>query len=266
MTTRARHLVSLLLAISLVALAACTATTPTTAGTSATTGAKEATTGDIGSTRLVAIITAIGALGTAAFALVDATKAFWGGVSNFGLPGLLDTAARFSAALDRALGTNKGKAEWRRVVRSHWINGRPRDEQKAIVKSLIRLGLDPDTAGALAKAGHVAPDALKAAAEKLHKGGVLTEIDLNVLGRLDASVDAQLDAAFDRADQLYRNVSRVFAGVFSIGLAYLATWALGLDRWALALVVGLLAVPLAPIAKDLASSLQAAAAAMRAAK
>ena len=62
------------------------------------------------------------------------------------------------------------------------------------------------------------------------------------------------------------DVSRVFAGVFSIGLAYLATWALGLDRWALALVVGLLAVPLAPIAKDLASSLQAAAAAMRAAK
>jgi len=58
----------------------------------------------------------------------------------------------------------------------------------------------------------------------------------------------------------------VFAGIFSIGLAYLAMWALNWDRWALALVVGLLAVPLAPIAKDLASSLQAAAAAMRAAK
>ena len=38
------------------------------------------------------------------------------------------------------------------------------------------------------------------------------EIDLNVLGRLDASADAQLNAAFDRADQLYRHVSRVFAG------------------------------------------------------
>jgi len=266
MTTRARHLVSLLLAISLFALSACTATTPTTGGTGATTSLKEAATGDIRITRLVSIITAIGALGTAAFGLVDATKAFWGGVSNFGLPGLIGTAARFSAALDRALGTTKGKAEWRRVVRSHWINGRPRDEQKAIVKSLIRLGLDPATAGALAKAGHVEPESLKAAAEKLQKGGVLTETDLNVLGRLDASVEAQLDAAFDRADQLYRNVSRVFAGVFSIGLAYLAAWALEWQGGALALVVGLLAVPLAPIAKDLASSLQAAAAAMRAAK
>ena len=43
---------------------------------------------DIGITRLVAIITAIGALGMAAFSLVDATKAFGGGVSNVGLPGL----------------------------------------------------------------------------------------------------------------------------------------------------------------------------------
>jgi hypothetical protein len=63
-------------------------------------------------------------------------------------------------------------------------------------------------------------------------------------------------------------VSRAFAAVFAIGLTLLATWALewGQDRWALAFVVGLLAVPFAPIAKDLASSLQAAAAAMRAAK
>ena len=58
----------------------------------------------------------------------------------------------------------------------------------------------------------------------------------------------------------------LIAGVFSIVLAFLATYALGWDRWALALLIGLLAVPLAPIAKDLASSLQAAAAAMRAAK
>ena len=108
--------------------------------------------------------------------------------------------------------------------------------------------------------------ALVAVAEKLEVGTALTEVDLNVLGRLDASVEAQLDAAFDRADQLYRNVSRVFAAVFSIGLAFLATWALGWDRWASALLIGLLVVPLAPIAKDLASSLQAAAAAMRAAK
>jgi hypothetical protein len=265
MSARPRLLVWLLLATFLFAFSASAMAQSTTGGLGASAAGKEGAPDDSRVTRLVAIITAIGALGTAAFGLVDATKAFWGGVSNVGLPGINRVVSRFSAALDRALGKDeKGKAEWRRIVRSHWINGRPRDEQKAILKSLIRLGLAPETAEALASAGHVAPDALRAVATKLQQGAPLADSDLNVLGRLDASVEAQLDAAFDRADQLYRNVSRVCAGVFSIGLAHLATWALGWDRWALALVVGLLAVPFAPIAKDLASSLQAAAAAMRA--
>lgn len=262
MARRVRLLVPLFLVASLFALSARAAADATTAKTDSPPAAA-----DISITRLVGIIAAIGALGMAAFSLVDATKAFGGGVSNFGLPGLNRVVGRFSGALDRALGKDeKNQPEWRRVVRAHWINGRPRDEQKAIVKSLIRLGLARDTAPALAEAGKVKPDALAAVAAKLEAGTTLTEIDLNVLGRLDASVEAQLNAAFDRADQLYRNVSRVFAGVFSIVLAFLATYALGWDRWALALVIGLLAVPLAPIAKDLASSLQAAAAAMKAAK
>lgn len=268
MAKRVGCLVSLFLVTSLFVFPVCVAAESTTEGTG-TSAVEKAISENISVTRLVAIITAIGALGTAAFGLVDATKAFGGGVSNFGLPGLNRTVGRFSGALDRALGKDeKGKAEWRRVVRSHWINGRSRDEQKAIVKSLIRLGLASETAPALAKAGHVKADALAAVAVKLEQGSALIETDLNVLGRFDASIDAQLDAAFNRADQLYRNVSRVFAGVFSIGLTFLATWALGWgrDTWALALVIGLLAVPLAPIAKDLASSLQAAAAAMRAAK
>src|SRR5262249_5231371 len=144
MTTSTRYLVLPFLVTFLLASAS-------GVGAQSTTGATpkaEDAIADIGITRLVAIITAIGALGTAAFGLVDATKAFWGGVSNFGLPGILRTAARFSAALDHALGPpSRGRAEWRRVVSSHWINGRPRDEQKAIVKSLIRLGLTSDTAG-----------------------------------------------------------------------------------------------------------------------
>ncbi len=196
MAKRVRLLVPLFLVTPLFAFPAWAATEPAP--------------DDIGITRLVAIITAIGALGMAAFSLVDATKAFGGGVSNFGLPNLNRVVSRFSDALDRALGKDEnGKAEWRRVVRSHWINGRPRAEQKAIVKSLIRLGLAPLTAPALAKAGQVNAGALGAVAEKLEAGTALTEVDLNVLGRLDASVEAQLDAAFDRADQLYRNVSRV---------------------------------------------------------
>ncbi len=209
---------------------------------------------------LGALFLAIGALGTAACGLVDATKAFGGGVSNCGLRGLQRTAGRFAAALDVAL----GKDEWRRVVRSHWINGRPRGEQKAIVKSLIRLGLNPDNAKALAGPAHVDPKALEAAATKLWAAQPLEAPDLEALGRLDASVEAQLDAAFDLADQSYRNVSRVLAGVFSVALALLAAPLVkeGNVQWAF--LVGLLAVPLAPIAKDLASSLQAAAAALRA--
>src|SRR5215475_13433260 len=122
MTTSTRYLVLPFLVTFLLASAS-------GVGAQSTTGATpkaEDAIGDIGITRLVAIITAIGALGTAAFGLVDATKAFWGGVSNFGLPGLYRTVSRFAAALDRALGRDdKSGPEWRRVVRYHWINGRP---------------------------------------------------------------------------------------------------------------------------------------------
>jgi len=214
-------------------------------------------------TYVVSAITAIGALGTAAFGLVDATKAIpGGGVSEIGFSYVRRVLDRFAAALDQAV----GKTEWRAVVHAHWINGRPKDEQKAIVKSLIRLGLTPETAPALADAGHVDRDKLTAVAKKLRDGEPLVEADLNVLGRLDASVEALLDAAFDRADQRYRNVARVLAGVFSVALAVFATKAMQWDNTKLAVIAGLLAVPLAPVAKDLASSLQAAAQAVKAVK
>lgn len=224
-------------------------------------------------TTLIAAVTAIGALGTAAFALVDATKAFRGGMSLIGLGDIRTAAQRFAVALDAALAPNA----WKDVVRDHWINGRPRGEQKAILKALVRLGIRPDTDLAeLAKAGHVDAEALRAVASKLHVGATLEAADVAVLGRLDVSVDAYLDAAFDRADQKYRNVSRLVAGVVSVGLALLAAWATTPDGtessppprppYAVAVLAGLLAVPFAPIAKDLASSIQAAAQAVKATK
>jgi hypothetical protein len=260
MSKRVWALVPVVLVVSLWAVL-CRAAEEPTATTTAVLGL-----GDVRITQLVAVITAIGALGTAAFSLVDALKAFWGGVSNVGICGLRRVVGRYGAALEAALGNSEdGKPEWRRVVRAHWINGRPREEQKAIVKSLIRLGLSKQTAASLGAASHVSPERLADVAGKLERGDELTTTDLNVLGRLDASVEAQLDAAFDRAEQLYRNVAQACAAVVAIALAFLAAHVFDQSCWT-ALIVGLLAVPLAPMAKDLASSLQAAAAAMRAAK
>jgi hypothetical protein len=213
-------------------------------------------------TTLIAAVTAIGALGAAAFALVDATKAFGGGMSLVGLGDIQSAARRFAPALDAAL----EPGAWQEVVRDHWINGRPRGEQKAIVKALVRLGLNPDTAPQIAAAAHVDPVALRAIATKLQNGEALAESDIQVLGRLDVSVDAYLDAAFDRADQKYRNRSRVLAGAISVALALFAAKATGGENPGVAVLAGLLAVPFAPIAKDLASSLQAAAQAVKTTK
>jgi hypothetical protein len=223
---------------------------------------------DLGVTQLIALISAIGALGTAAFSLVDATKVAGGGLSRVGLGDLKRAARPYHVALEEALGKDdEGKPAWEQVLSAHWMNGRPRDEQKAILKGLIRLGLSPKSAGALADPAHVDRAQLTVAAQKLERGDELETADINVLGRLDASVDAQLDAAFDRADQRYRNWSRVVAGFVAVGLSLLAAWALEeFDQWPVALLVGLLAVPFAPIAKDLVSSLQAAAATLRATK
>ncbi|MDB5704547.1 MAG: hypothetical protein JWN66_1663 [Sphingomonas bacterium] len=85
---------------------------------------------------------------------------------------------------------------------------------------------------------------------------------------MNAVVDATLDAAFERADQLYKNWSRVCAGLIAL-LAALAVWYMsGASRanFGTAFLIGLLAVPLAPIAKDITSALSTAAQAFKAAR
>lgn len=221
---------------------------------------------------LAALIVAVGALGTASFALVDATKAAWGGVSQIGYGHLLRAFNPFSAALDAALGNDpNGRPAWRGVLRAHWINGRARADQKAIVRSLIHLGLTEDSARRIAPAGHVDPEVLAGAVAAMRAGAELSHEQADVLGRLDVAIDAQMDAAFDMADQQYRNFSRVAAGVVSVVLSFVAfsvipTKVIPGVTWPAALLVGLLAVPFAPIAKDLTSTLQAAATAVKAVK
>ena len=212
-----------------------------------------------------------GGLGTAAYGIIDVSKSFWGGVSRVGYGHIARTLAPFAPALDLAA----GKERWRDMLFSHWLNGRPTDEQKALAKSLVRLGLSPETAPQMAGAGHVAADRLTDVAGKLAKGGDLDEEDMNILGRFDASLDFELDSAFERADQQYRATAKGLAALVAVVLAVAVTFflpdvprdAYGFatgDTIPLAFLIGILAVPLAPVAKDLASGLSAAVKAVQA--
>ena len=209
---------------------------------------------------VIAVIAATGGLGLAAMSLVDAFKALpGGGVSRIGFHHILDVLTLFDQVLERAVG-----AKWRTVILSHWINGRPRTDQIGAIRSLLRLGLNPDTAAQLAPIGNVDPKALSDAAGKLVKGAAMTQEDLNLIGRVEAAVEVRLDAAFDLAEQAYRNLSRVLAGVIAVVLAVVASALIeNSPGWAAGALIGLLAVPIAPIAKDLVSALTAAASAVK---
>jgi hypothetical protein len=211
-------------------------------------------------------IIAVGALGTAAYGLVDATKAFRGGISNRGFSFIETALTPFGDALDEALGRNPG-CEWQKVMKSHWVSGRAKDEQKAIAVSLIQLGLTATNAPAIATAAQVSPEELGKIVVALEKGQELTAEQLNVLGRFKATIEARIDAAYDRAEEVYRNSARFAAGMVSVLLAVAATYIFypdGADprHYQIAILIGLVAVPLAPIAKDLASALSTAAAAL----
>lgn len=214
---------------------------------------------------LGAALAGLSALSTASFGLLDATKWFGGGVSNLGAPALRRALTAFEDPLAAALGPD----EWWPVVRASWLNGVAKDEQKAKAIALIKLGLSPRTAPMIAAASHVDPEALTAVARKLQDGEGLTDADLNVVGRMNATVEALMDAAFERSDQQYRNGCRFWAGVAAVGLAIAAWWLWPSDKgptfWQ-ALIVGLLAVPVAPLAKDLTSGLSAAVGALKAAR
>lgn len=219
---------------------------------------------------VIAVIAATGGLGLAAMSLVDAFKAVpGGGVSRIGFRHIRDVAVLFDKVLERAVG-----AQWEAVILSHWINGRARSDQIGIVRSLLRLGLNPDTSDQLAAIGNVDPKALSSAAGKLLKGAAMTEAEVNLIGRVEAAVEARLDAAFDLAEQAYRNQARILAGVIAVVLAVVASLLMearpaisGLEwldtRLLIGVLVGLLAVPIAPIAKDLVSALTAAASAAK---
>ena len=220
---------------------------------------------DIGS-----YIAATAALGTAAFAIVDGSKAFRGGVSNRGFAGITATVrslipaatARSAPPLANILAT----------LRANWINGTPLADQKAIAKTLVKLRLDPGSAGAMAATTGVDAAVLASIADKIHEGASLSQSETDVFGRFDLIVTTLLDEAYQLADQQYRNTAKVAAVGVSLVLAFFGGWVEFADGFAAywfsadmgaALLTGLIATPVAPVAKDLASALASASSAMR---
>lgn len=213
------------------------------------------------------VVAAIGALGLASFALVDTTKVgAKGGVSNSGFA-FIETAVKQllpTVTLSDSSANSTGPRTLLDILHANWIAGMALGDQKAVAKSLIKLRLTPDAATQFAAATDVSAQVLRQVATKMTDGSDLLPSESNVLGRFDLALTALLDEGYQRADQKYRNSTRVYAMVVSVVIAVLGGWAVAAgaeyffkkEMW-VAFFCGLLAAPLAPISKDLASALQA---------
>jgi hypothetical protein len=213
------------------------------------------------------VVTAIGGLGTAAFGLVDASKAVFG-INNIGFEGIrtavtaLTPAPVVAGQPANALSQQKILA----TLKANWVNGTDLGSQKSIAKSLIKLNLNPGNAAELAVATGVDPGTLTNVATKIAAGESLSSAESDVFARTDLIVTALLDEAYNRGDQVYRNSTRALAMLVSIALALIGGFSLHTPGSPFSLrhdlfdaaLIGLLATPLAPIAKDLSTALATA--------
>jgi hypothetical protein len=210
---------------------------------------------------LTQTVAAIGGLGTAAFGLVDASKALWGGVNHIGFSRIEQTVKSLTpSSPNNALSQVKILA----TLKANWFNGTDLAGQKSIAKSLIKLNLSSGNAGALADATNVDKTVLAEIAECIAKDTSLTATQSDVYARFDLIVTALLDETYQRADNSYRNWTRMLAALVAVGLAIVGGSTLSpAVEWPQAVIVGLLATPLAPIAKDLSTALATAVNAMQ---
>lgn len=215
---------------------------------------------------LANIVVAAGGLGAAAMGVVDASKTFRGGPSNFGFGYVADALDPFLAPL-----TNNppgfSKAQVLRTLKANWLNGVSKADQKAKAKSLIHLALTTGNAQGLANASGVNAAKLQSLAQKTGDGADVSQDEINTLGQFDAVLSAALDAAYERGDQKYRNAAKCLSMIVATvmaavggGIVFNADLGqyLRSQEFILSLLVGVSATPLAPVAKDLASTLQAA--------
>lgn len=215
-------------------------------------------------------IAAAAALGTAAYALVDGSKAFFGGVSNCGF-GYIENVVKNFFPKDAAKKDSDNPLQLSEVLdtlRANWLNGTALADQKAIAKSLIKLRLNIVNAPELAKATGVDKEKLAAIAAKIASGGTLTQYENDVFGRFDLMLTAILDKGYQRADQSYRNSAKAWSIFVSVVLALVGAMVVHEESLSIdkdidfniiggAILLGLAATPIAPIAKDLTSALAA---------
>jgi hypothetical protein len=213
-------------------------------------------------------VVAIGGLGTAAFALVDASKiAFKGGLSNVGF----DCISSLVHALLSADTTYKQTHTVKTYsvfdqLHANWINGVELVEQRRSAKAALKLELNERTVKSFADVTVVDLETLTGLLEKLDGTEPMTDTEKAVYGRFDFVLGTMIDAAYRRADQKYRNCAKVYAGAVAIVLAILGGWAIStqpsdqffwkIDFWK-SVLAGVLAVPLAPIAHNVASAISA---------
>ncbi len=202
------------------------------------------------------VITAIGGLGTAAFGLVDASKALWGGVNYIGFGGIKALIRSLTPGDPvNALSQSKIVA----TLQANWFNGTDLSSQKAIAKSRVKLNLNPKNAAALATATGVDAATLSMIAAKLSASKPLDTTQSDVYARFDLILTALLDETYQRSDDVYRNWTRALAGMVAIALAVVGNITMNSPlSISEAVLVGLLATPLAPIAKDLSTALATA--------
>jgi len=243
---------------------------------------------------LPTVISAIGALGTAAFGLVEALKPIFP-INKIGFYRIRRTVVRLTPHDELAAGAAQTptnalpESDILQSLESNWVNGTDLGSQKAIAKSLIKLRLNPDNAEKTARATNVDPAQLTAVARCIVSGTLntqpqaaaqlkagpaqgaaqqpqlplLTQQQADTWSRFDLIVTAMLDECYQRADQIYRNWTRVLAGAVAIVLALAGAWivsnySLNWKHFGIALLVGVLATPLAPVAKDLSTALATA--------
>jgi len=205
------------------------------------------------------IITAIGGLGTAAFGLVDASKALWGGVNHIGFSAIKKTVVSLTPGIPTNALSQKKIIE---TLQANWFNGTDLGSQKSIAKSLIKLNLNAANADDLAKATGVDSATLKTVAIKIASGTPLLTNESDVYARFDLILTALLDETYQRSDDVYRNWTRAIAGIVAVVLAVVGGVMLNgkfdLLNVGKSVMIGLLATPLAPIAKDLSTALATA--------